>query len=366
MNYFPNNTPDHFQTKLAYPITLNGEWECCLSEVTIPGKYFTIHPDYNDSYSIETIENVESTSLTPEFVIPLYNEDYQEFTEGVNANVKKLIKYPPITFSLIENKTKIKININPYWELTITDEKANKFLRLLKLNPNKDYVVPGYPAGASITRNYSAPNANFFKNQEIRVALKSPLTKKIYEISLKDLNSSDIFDQITEKIIYETGDVSAVLKKQRNKVIVTLNSNIELRMNRNSCPLLMDALNIKTESHNIHHAIFPIRFDFSEITRKLDGEKFHLIEYENFPLIQEARKIYKLKIRSVEMSVPLHTKVTFGEKLSNMLGFRMNTFTEGNYTSDYILELRAGITEVYVYCDIIAPSLVGDVSASIS
>ncbi|GFX62984.1 uncharacterized protein TNCV_1100771 [Trichonephila clavipes] len=136
MNYFPNNTPDLFLMKLAYPITLNGEWECCLSEVTIPGKYFTIHPDYNDSYSIETIENVDSTSLTPEFVIPLYNEDYQEFTEGVNANVKKLIKDPPVTFSLIENKTKTKININPYWELTISDEKANKFLRLLKLNPN--------------------------------------------------------------------------------------------------------------------------------------------------------------------------------------------------------------------------------------
>ncbi|GFQ70235.1 uncharacterized protein TNCT_11241 [Trichonephila clavata] len=67
----------------------------------------------------------------------------------------------------------------------------------------------------------------------------------------------------------------------------------------------------------------------------------------------------------VEMSVPLHTKVTFGEKLSKMLGFQTNTFTEGNYTSDYILELRAGITEVYVYCDIIAPSLVGDVSAPI-
>ncbi|GFY22458.1 uncharacterized protein TNCV_2177191 [Trichonephila clavipes] len=116
MNYFPNNTPDHFQTKVAYPITLNGEWECCLREVTISGKYFTIHPDYNDSYSLETIENVESSSLTPEFVIPLYNEDYQEFTEGVNANVKKLIEDPPITFSLIENKTKIKINVKPYWK----------------------------------------------------------------------------------------------------------------------------------------------------------------------------------------------------------------------------------------------------------
>ncbi|GFT25895.1 uncharacterized protein TNCV_1518531 [Trichonephila clavipes] len=89
MNYFPQNTSDHFQTKLAYPITLNGEWECCLTEVTIPGKYFTIHPDYNDYYSIETIENVEGTTLLPEFSIPLYNENYTDFVEEVNANVKK-------------------------------------------------------------------------------------------------------------------------------------------------------------------------------------------------------------------------------------------------------------------------------------
>ncbi|GFQ84852.1 uncharacterized protein TNCT_257071 [Trichonephila clavata] len=136
--------------------------------------------------------------------------------------------------------------------------------------------------------------------------------------------------------------------------------------------------------------IFQFDLTFPGITQKIEGEKFQLIEYENFPLIQKARKTYKFKIRSgmyqhadalfkefkyivlrelvdskVEMSVPLHTKVTFGEKLSNMLGFQANTFTQGNYTSDYILELRAGITEVYVYCDIIAPSLVGDVSAPI-
>ncbi|GFX69194.1 uncharacterized protein TNCV_3563701 [Trichonephila clavipes] len=320
-------------------------------------KYYDILPEVVHSYnhSIHRTHGFEPTNLTtddePELYKHLYhsNADPQfSFTAGGIVRLSKARK----TF---------RKGYLPGW----TEET----FRIYKRYPT---IPPTYTL------------------QEIRVALKSPLTKKIYEISLKDLNSSDIFDQITEKIIYATGDVSAVLKKQRNKVIVTLNSNIELRMNRNSCPLLMDALNIKTKSHNIRDAIFPIRFDFSEITRKLDGEKFHLIEYENFPLIQEAGKIYKLKIRSgmyqhadalfkefkyivlrelvdskVEMSVPLHTKVTFGEKLSNMLGFRMNTFTEGNYTSDYILELRAGITEVYVYCDIIAPSLVGDVSASI-
>ncbi|GFV28684.1 uncharacterized protein TNCV_3986341 [Trichonephila clavipes] len=90
-------------------ISNNFKWRmgmCCLTEVTIPRKYFTIHPDYNDYYSIETIENVEGTTLLPEFSIPLYNENYTDFVEGVNANVKKLVKDPPIKFSLTENKNK--------------------------------------------------------------------------------------------------------------------------------------------------------------------------------------------------------------------------------------------------------------------
>ncbi|GFQ82277.1 uncharacterized protein TNCT_546481 [Trichonephila clavata] len=348
MNYFPQNTPDHFQTKLAYPITLNGEWECCLTEVTIPGKYFTIHPDYNDYYSIETTENVE------------------------------------------ENKKKIRISLKPYWELTITAEKGNNFLRLLKLDPYKDDVTPGYSGGATVMRNYTAPNVEFFKDQEIQIKLKSPIPKNTHEISLHDMENRDIFDQITEKIIYKTGPVLAFFKKQKNRVIITLKSNIEIRLNRKFCPKLMDALNIKNESYIIRDENFPVRFDYSEVVDKAEGEKFELIEYENFPVIQRVQKTYNLKIRSgmyqlaenffkefqyvllreladskVEMIVPPNIKVTFGEKLSNMLGFRTNIFTEGNYKSDYILELRAGITEVYVYCDIISPSLVGDVSAPI-
>ncbi|GFY22032.1 uncharacterized protein TNCV_3296761 [Trichonephila clavipes] len=388
MNYFPNNTPDHFQTKLAYPITLSGEWECCLTEITIPGKYFTIHPDYNDYYSIETVEDIESTTLLPEINIPLYNKDYSDFVEGVNANIKKLLNNPPVLFSVIQNK--IKIKLNPYWEMTITAEKGNNFLRLLQLDPNKDDVTPGFSEGASITRNYSAPNVEIFKNQEFTIALKKPIVKKTHEIIVRDMEDRDIFDQITEKIIHKTGDVLAFFKTHKNKVIITLKSNVELIMNRNSCSKLMDALNIKNESYIIHNENFPVRFDYSELADKALNEKFQLIEYETFSVIHKVQKSYRLKIRSgmyqqsadffkefkyillrelvdskVEMNVPANTKVTFGEKLSNMLGFQMNTFTEGNYKSDYILELRAGITEVYVYCNIISSSLVGDVSAPI-
>ncbi|GFX53923.1 uncharacterized protein TNCV_1154541 [Trichonephila clavipes] len=67
----------------------------------------------------------------------------------------------------------------------------------------------------------------------------------------------------------------------------------------------------------------------------------------------------------VRLHVPQNILVTFGERLKDLLGFVQRTFTHGDYKSEYPLELRAGITEVYVYCDIVSESLVGDSSASI-
>ncbi|GIY01213.1 uncharacterized protein CEXT_440241 [Caerostris extrusa] len=67
-NYFSNNTP-YFRIKLARPISLNDKWECCLTETTIPGKYFAIHTHYNNSYSIQIEIFVAKGTLLPEFNI---------------------------------------------------------------------------------------------------------------------------------------------------------------------------------------------------------------------------------------------------------------------------------------------------------
>lgn len=391
MNYFPNNTPDHYKTKLAHPIALKGEWECCLSEVTLPGKYFTIHPEYNDSYTIETIENIEEFTLLPEFNISLYNENHSDFVEGVNANIKKVFKDPLVIFSVI-TKTNVKmlnIIIKPYVEMRITAEKGCNFLRVLHLNPNVDDITPGFTRGANISSpRYNPPNVEMFKNQEITISVKRPILKTKHEIVLNNLLQKDVFDQISEKIIYETRNNLAHFKTVGNKVFLQQKSNVEITMNRNSCPKLMDALNLKNEVHTIRG---DHQFDYSEIVADdVKMEKFEIIEYEKFPIIRKESKTLQLNIPSgmyqnskdffkefqhiylrelfdskVELVVRNNTKVTFNEKLSNILGFIANSFTEGSYKSDYILELRAGISEVYVYCDIVSSSLVGDVSAPI-
>ncbi|GIY44418.1 uncharacterized protein CDAR_249281 [Caerostris darwini] len=91
-------------------------------------------------------------------------------------------------------------------------------------------------------------------------------------------------------------------------------------------------------------------------------------------MYQEAKNLFKefkyiiLRLTAdsrVGLHVPQNTIVTFGEKLKDLLGFDRRTFGQGDYKSEYAIELRAGMTEVYVYCNIVSASLVGDSAASI-
>ncbi|GBN27052.1 hypothetical protein AVEN_9054-1 [Araneus ventricosus] len=90
--------------------------------------------------------------------------------------------------------------------------------------------------------------------------------------------------------------------------------------------------------------------------------------YQNAKDLFKEFKFISLRLSAdsrVGLLVPRCTVVAFGEKLKDLLGFSQQTFDHGDYKSEYVLELRAGITEVYVYCDIVSPSLVGDSLASI-
>ncbi|GFQ87435.1 uncharacterized protein TNCT_338081 [Trichonephila clavata] len=152
----------------------------------------------------------------------------------------------------------------------------------------------------------------------------------------------------------------------------------------------MSALNIIDDVYTILGEQTKIQFPYTQPTDSLKGESFRVTVYKTFPttrketktktllipsgMYQDAKDLFKefkfisLKQTAnlrVELHVPQHTVVTFGEKLKDLLGFSRDTFEHGDYKSEYVLELQAGITEVYVYCDIVAPSLVGDSLASI-
>ncbi|GFQ94605.1 uncharacterized protein TNCT_353481 [Trichonephila clavata] len=63
------------------------------------------------------------------------------------------------------------------------------------------------------------------------------------------------------------------------------------------------------------------------------------------------------------MHIPDTSSVTFQDGLKDLLGFKNSPFYSGTHISDCQLELDGGITEIYVYSDIIESYFVEDTIA---
>lgn len=388
MDYFPDNTPDHYRTKLAHPISLDGIYEVSLLEACVPGRFFTIHRGYNDEYTIEKNVAVDDYITNVELYVDLYNPSEPDFIKGVSENIKNAWKTPPLDISLKDGK--LTVVLKKGWDLHISAEHGNQFLRLLNLDPDTDHVTLG-TNNMYHTVQYRLPDRHVFRNQFITLVARDPVPKFTYEIVLDGIDSHlNIFNRIN-KILYNTVGSNIVNFHVRgDQITLNIKKHIDILLDRSTCPKFMDSLNIKSQSHRIRSSGDEILFNFTRPTEIFNGEKFKLIVNEQFPFTRYERKFDTRKIPAGMYSLPssffaefkdvilkqlpdLKTKlivpkghaVEFGEKLCEILGFTQNKFTEGEYVSEYNLELSAGITEIYVYTDIVSSSLVGDVSASI-
>lgn len=77
-------------------------------------------------------------------------------------------------------------------------------------------------------------------------------------------------------------------------------------------------------------------------------DEFQYLQFRHLPNIR------------VAMNVPPRVELTLGIGLRDLLGFKDASFKEGLFLSEYPMELDAGITEIFVYTDIIESHHVGD------
>ncbi|GBM97177.1 hypothetical protein AVEN_153485-1 [Araneus ventricosus] len=287
MQYFPDNSPNHFRTKLSRPITLNGEWECCLSEVTIPGKYFTIQSRYKDSYAVTREIEVPHETLLTTFNISLYNEDHEDFVAGFKANVKNIFTDPPLVFTCIKNKKQLKVELKRGFDWITTAEKGNQLLRVLRLDPNKNVTIPHRPGGFTVIRRYQPPNRGIFKNQEIHLVAREPILDDTYEIKLEE---GDLLKQIELKLS-EAGLSNEVQFSESNgQITVTSQFNISIEFKKNSCPRLMTALNIIDDAYVILGEQSKMQFSYTRPVESIKGESFRVIAYKTFPTTRKETK----------------------------------------------------------------------------
>ncbi|GBN02646.1 hypothetical protein AVEN_15853-1 [Araneus ventricosus] len=104
----------------------------------------------------------------------------------------------PLVFTHIKNKRQLKVGIKRGYDWIITAEKGNKLLRVLGLDPNKNFSMPHKPEGFTVIRRYQPPNREIFKNQEIQLFAREPILDDTYEIKLEE---GDLLKQIERERI---------------------------------------------------------------------------------------------------------------------------------------------------------------------
>lgn len=377
------NTPDNYRTKLAQPITLRGYYEVALSEITLPGRFFTVQKDYNDSYSIEKNTVISEISTLPEILLNI--SDTSDLVEGINNAVEKAIDdIIPLKVEHLANNL-IQWNLMAHWRMNIDKESAPEIMQSLARTRPLNIAAKDKPS--KFPYHYSKPKKTY-KNQIIKLTSTKPIEKYRKTITITHDIDRDVFDIINENILKIDGENYAIFEyiSSENVVLVSTLKHVDIFLESKTCPKLMNMLNIRTDSHIIRGET---KFPYTRIDN-LTNETFQIIvnsifireKYEktrtNYRIPQGMYRNSKdlfLEFKSIKLKelpdqktlliVPPDMIITFGDKLKDLLGFVKDKFESGTYASEYNLELSAGITEVYVYTDIINPSLVGNAYASI-
>lgn len=388
MDYFPQNTQSSYRTKLISPLLLKGEWEVGLSEIFIPRNWFNVG-NHNNEYTIHltTEKNVIVDNVTYDVTFEYNHAEAIEvfcikLNELINSRIdtKNAVRFIPDATS--ENVT---IFLEEGFELRILQAHAPTLLHMLHL-PNADFIFT-----ETISFNIRAlPESS---KQTLIIVNKNPTTKKTHMIpfTLIKKNGSvqkrgglfyDIIKNI--EVLGLQGYVTFTYEPIKSELMITVSNFAELHITEEKSQSLLRILNVqgnvvvKGERRfqiNPLHAMEKEEFielivkEFPTVL-KLVTEKKHLSLNDGMyktaeSLFREFQhiRLKQLPNQKVFLEVPKSCEVHFSNELGNMLGFDVKQFKSGRYISKYPLELDAGITEIFVYTDLIESHHVGDTYA---
>ena len=283
----------------------------------------------------------------------------------------------------------VSIEIEKDIELILKENTGSKLLYMLHL-PDRDITL-----SESTMRKYRASN----QREEITIAIddKRPLKETIVIIPLTYIkpkaekknidNFNDIMPAISENLreLQLENYVNFLYDPSIGEITIKLSDYTNLEITKHSAPTFLrilrqnvDKLVIKEEqSFKIDPLLVPeagehINLIIKEYPTKSITEKItqhmrvnagvYKTSNDLFAQFKEIR-MHQLPDYKVLMEVTPEYEIEFGKGLRDFLGFQEPRFKPGRYVSHYPLELDAGISEVFVYSDIVSPSFVGDTFA---
>lgn len=389
MEYFPRNTQSSYRTKLISPLLLNnGEWEVGLVQFFAPRNWFNVD-DHNNDYTIyNDVEKVIVRESVDYEIMMIYDpaKSIADNFYELNQNIKNYIPNHQIQFAPDEDGSNIEINLPEGIEIHLSQETSSKLLYMLHL-PNEDYVV-NRPTIMKLR-----PSTETFE-QMFKVVNKNPINVTHHLIPLtkikekfKGLNTKNvIFSNISENIKDLELENYVLFKYEpiKNILEIKVSEYAELYITDEKAPSFLRML----KQHKDIVVRGSQKFTVNPLLSITQGELVELVIKEYSSELGYEREVKDLRLNvgmynsaevlfnqfqhvilrqlpdlKVLLIVPYNFEIKFGRGLADMLGFVEDFFTSGTYISKYPLELNAGISEIFVYTDIIESHRVGDTFA---
>lgn len=386
MDYFPENTQASYRTKLSSPLALSGEWEVALREIFMSRNWFNVGK-HNNSYSVDIVREESSPVdlVTYDVQLPAeLGKDIDEFWLSVNREIQKEIDiYPSVLFVVENDGNEIHVNISDGFELLLDVKNAPKLLYMFHL-PNENVAI------SKDTVFKFRPTTQSLDSHTMTIINRNPksVTRHIIPFTMikknANINKRNIFNILNANIVLLElqNHISFDYKPLKNEVEIKTSKYAELHITSANSNSLMQILNLKNDTVLKGINKFPvnplIQAEIGELVELHVKEYFERKFYNSYTetyeinvgMYKSSERLFKefkyinleqLPNLRVKLHVPEKCEVRFGSGLADMLGFsKALSFKSGNYISDYPLELDGGITEIFVYTDIIASHHVGD------
>ena len=388
MDYFPDNTQSSYRTKLFSPIVISGEWEVALSEVYMSRNWFNVNT-HNNSYSVTLIKEEILPLDTLKYNIELpdkIGENIEEFWTSINKEIEQTINTESVKFVVQENGSTLRIDINDGFEVEIEVNSAPKMLYMLNL-PNEPITITRSsvyqfrPSRQSLTSNcFTIINKKPKKSTNNHIL---PFTR--IKPKKSDNANEDVFKILNANIeLLELQDYITInYKPTKNEVEIRISENAELHLTKGKSDSLMQKLYLKENctlkqgswTYKVNPLLQPVVGEYVELEIIEYYTTKNFVKYTenltiNVGMYKTADRFFKefkyvnLELQpdsKVRLDVPKNLEISFDKGLSDMLGFiDTGPFKNGTYVSKYPLELDGGVTEIYIYTDIIASHYVGD------
>ncbi|GBM53876.1 hypothetical protein AVEN_64806-1 [Araneus ventricosus] len=390
MDYFPNNTQSSYRTKLSSPLILRGEWEVALCEICIPRSWFNIG-EHNNIYVISMSREEKTIQEKIEYNVSF---DYQKaesaqtlwrkVNEAISSHVSQ-----NVIFSFREETNEIALTMNKGFEIYFLQGESSKLLYMLRL-ANENIVIKDLrktfrfrtPQESSVHLSFKIIDTNPNNSYEYPIDVTSFLGMD--NESLEPKTSNDLFEKINNniKLLELIEDLVKIsYDKARGEVEIQLAKVVEIHFRPELGRTLLTKLGltgntiIKDYIKFKVNKLIPINKNdqfliiVKKYFEKVETLKQHYILFLDVGMYKTEKELFnafqfvtlkQLQNLHVLINVPAGYTLHLGRGLADLLGFVEKNLVSGSHVGKYPLELNAGISEIFVYSDIVEHHRTGD------